>query len=83
MSASVITAIITGTFSLIGTVSAVFASNNRILRELDKHNAVQDEQITDLTREVRRHNNFAERVPVLEEKVDSLVDRVKRLEGNT
>lgn len=83
MSASVITAIITGAFSLIGTVSAVFASNNRILRELDKHNAVQDEQITDLTREVRRHNNFAERVPVLEEKVDSLVDRVKRLEGNT
>lgn len=83
MSASVITAIITGAFSLIGTVSAVFASNNKILRELDKHNAVQDEQITDLTREVRRHNNFAERVPVLEEKVDSLVDRVKRLEGNT
>ena len=83
MSASVITAIITGGFSLIGTVSAVFASNNRILRELDKHNAVQDEQITDLTREVRRHNNFAERVPVLEEKVDSLTDRVKRLEGNT
>ena len=83
MSASVITAIITGGFSLVGTVSAVFASNNRILRELDKHNAVQDEQITDLTREVRRHNNFAERVPVLEEKVDSLADRVKRLEGNT
>lgn len=83
MSASVITAIITGAFSVIGTVSAVFASNNRILRELDKHNAVQDEQITDLTREVRRHNNFAERVPVLEEKVDSLTDRVKRLEGNT
>lgn len=80
MSASVITAIITGTFSLIGTVSAVFASNNRILRELDKHNAVQDEQITDLTREVRKHNGFAERIPRMEQQIEDLTRWKERME---
>lgn len=38
--------------------------------------AVLEEKMTELTREVREHNNFAKRMPVLEERLDNLVDRV-------
>ncbi len=54
-------AIITGLVTLVG----VILSNS-------KHDAVIDEKITELTREVREHNDFARRVPVLEDKVERL-----------
>lgn len=38
--------------------------------------AILEEKLTELTREVREHNNFAKRMPVLEERLDNLVDRV-------
>ena len=40
--------------------------------KLEKHLAVVDTKIEELTREVREHNNFAKRMPVLEEKVNQL-----------
>lgn len=44
----------------------------RIEAKLDTHQAVTDTKIDELTREVREHNNFARRIPVLEEKVKNL-----------
>lgn len=58
--------------SLIGTVFTTKAGNDKIQHELDKHNAVQDTKLEELTREVRQHNDFATRIPVIEQRVTAL-----------
>lgn len=65
----VIVAVISGGVTLIG----VLASNAR-------HQALTDERIAELTREVREHNQFARRMPVVEEKIKVLSHRVEDLE---
>lgn len=61
----IITSIITGILTLIG----VLASNS-------KKQAVTDTKLEDLTREVRKHNGFAERMPVVEEAIKNLEEKV-------
>lgn len=58
--------------SLLGTVFTTKAGNDKIQHELDKHNAVQDTKLEELTREVRQHNDFATRIPVIEQRVTAL-----------
>ena len=81
MSEAIIVALITGGLALLGTI----ITNNRNARELDhkldKKQAVTDAKLEELTREVREHNNFARRVPVLEEKMNVANHRIKKLEG--
>lgn len=48
--------------------------------KLSQHQAVTDVKIEELTREVRKHNNFAERVPVLEEQIKDANHRIEDLE---
>lgn len=57
---------------LIGTVLTTKTGNDKIQAELDKHNAVQDTKLEELTREVRQHNEFATRIPVIEQRVTAL-----------
>lgn len=57
---------------LIGTVLTTKAGNDKIQADLDKHNAVQDTKLEELTREVRQHNDFATRIPVIEQRVTAL-----------
>lgn len=80
MSEAVIVALITGGLSLIGT----FVSNNRTVQsmdaKLDKQQAVTETKLEELTREVRAHNNFAQRVPVLEEQMKVANHRIADLE---
>ena len=52
-----------------------------MMNELHTQNAVQNEKIGHLTEEVRLHNNFARRMPVVEEKVDALTKQVDAQEG--
>ena len=65
----IIVALITGGVTLLG----VLISNG-------KAQAVTETKIEELTREVRDHNNFARRVPVMEEKVDNIEKRLDKLE---
>ena len=51
-----------------------------IKAELHEAQAVTDTKITELTREVREHNNFARRMPVLEEKISVANHRIEDLE---
>ena len=55
-------------------------------KELDKRIAVYaagtDQKIEELTRTVREHNNFARRMPVVEEKIDALEKRLDKVENN-
>lgn len=80
MSEAIIVAIITGGLSLIG----VIVSNNRTAQsmdtKLDKQQAVTETKLEELTREVRTHNNFAQRVPVLEEQMKVANHRIADLE---
>jgi hypothetical protein len=76
----IIAAIITGVLSLVGVVISNLASNAKMSKELEKAQAVTDTKIEELTREVREHNNFAKRVPVLEEKAKVADHRISDLE---
>ena len=80
MSEAIIVAIITGSLSLIG----VIVSNNRTAQsmdaKLDKQQAITETKLEELTREVRAHNNFAQRVPVLEEQIKVVNHRIADLE---
>lgn len=84
MSEAIIVAIITGGLSLIG----VIVSNNRTAQsmdksmddKLDKQQAVTETKLEELTREVRAHNNFAQRIPVLEEQIKVANHRIEDLE---
>lgn len=80
MSEAVIVAIITGGLSLIG----VIVSNNRTAQsmdaKLDKQQAIMDTKLEELTREVRMHNNFAQRIPVMEEQIKVANHRIADLE---
>lgn len=76
----IIAAIITGVLSLIGVVISNIAANAKMSKELEKAQAVTDTKIEELTREVREHNNFAKRVPVLEEKAKVADHRISDLE---
>lgn len=58
--------------SLIGVIITTRASTSKIQNELKINNAVQDERIQELTREVRLHNSFAERIPVIEQRITAL-----------
>ena len=66
---SVVVALVSGGLTLMG----VIISNN-------KRQAVTDTKVEELTREVREHNNFAKRVPVLEEQVTVINHRIADLE---
>ncbi|MGM9548961.1 MAG: hypothetical protein ACI3V5_03870 [Faecousia sp.] len=66
---SIITAIITGAVTLIG----VLIANG-------KTQAVMETKVDELTREVREHNNFARRMPVVEEQIKVINHRIEDLE---
>lgn len=80
---SILVALITGGLSLIGVGLSVFASSRKTQAEYEKSQAVMNERISELTREVREHNNFARRMPVVEEQIRMLSDRMSILEKST
>lgn len=77
---SIIVAIITGGLSLIGVIITNSKSNKDIEHKLSVQQAVTDTKIEELTREVRMHNNFAQRVPVIEEQIKVINHRISDLE---
>lgn len=77
---AIITAIITGGLSLIGVVFSNLSSNKKIQSQLNTQQAVMDTKIDELTREVREHNHFAQRMPVVEEQIKVINHRIEDLE---
>lgn len=78
---AIITAIISGGLALIGVIFSNVSSNKKIENQLDKQQAVFDTKLEELTREVRLHNNFAQRVPVIEEQIKVINHRINDLEN--
>ena len=82
MPEAVLAAAVTGILSLIGTVIAVLAANNKTNNKLEISLAVTDTKIEELTREVRLHNNFAQRMPVVEEQIKVINHKIENLEND-
>lgn len=84
MSEVILAALISGAAGIICSVLAAASSNAKheaaLEAQLEKWKAVTDTQLAELTREVRRHNNFAERMPVIEERVKVINHRISDLE---
>lgn len=85
MSDGLIGSLITGGLSLIAVIFTNVSANKKIVSdiksEVKTNQAVTDEKITELTREVREHNNFARRMPVVEEQIKIINHRIKDLEN--
>lgn len=77
---TIIGCIITGGLSLIGVMITNTSSNRKVESNLEKNQAVTDTKIEELTEEVRKHNSFATRIPVLEEKISNIDERLKKIE---
>ena len=91
MSDAVIAALIPGAVSLIGIIVTTVISDRNLAEKMDKQSqladarlekaqAVTDTKLDELAREVREHNNFARRLPVLEEQIKVANHRIEDLE---
>ena len=77
---AIIAALITGGLALAGVI--ITNNKNQALTDakLDKRQAVTDTKIEELTREVREHNGFAKRMPIVEEQVKVINHLLEDLE---
>lgn len=83
MTEAIIVAIIAAGASLLGTIFTVLASARKTEKNMEVAQAVTDTKIVELTREVRAHNDFASRIPVIEEQIKVANHRIDDLEKRT
>ena len=80
---TVIAAVVAGGFALIGTAITVKYNNQKLLQdmkaEFSKEMAVMECRVDELTREVREHNNFAKRMPVVEQQISGINEKIRIL----
>lgn len=79
MSEAVLAALITGSMSLAGVVFTCYATAKKGQAALQLAQAVTDTRIQELTREVREHNGFARRMPVVENQIETLQQTIREL----
>ena len=80
MSEAIVVALITGGLSLVGVVTTCLATARKSEKAAAINQAVTDTKLEELTREVRAHNNFARRMPVVEEQIKVINHRIEDLE---
>ena len=80
MSEAILVALITGGLSLAGVVVTCLATARKSEKNAAVSQAVTDTKIQELTREVRQHNGFAQRLPVVEEQIKVINHRLADLE---
>lgn len=81
MGESILVALITGGLALLGVIYSSNKTSDKLQAQLEKSQAVTDTKVEELTREVRDHNNFARRMPVVEEQIKVINHRIEDLEG--
>ena len=77
----IIVALITGGLALVGVSMSNKSTENKIQQQIRINQAVTDTKIEELTREVREHNNFAKRMPVVENEINHINTEIHRLEA--
>lgn len=75
-----VASIVVGGLSLAGVIITNNSSNRKVEAKITTAQAVTDCKIDELTREVREHNNFARRMPVVEEQIKVINNRLSDLE---
>lgn len=80
MAESILVALITGAISLVGTILTILSQGKKTDEQMKISQAVTDTKIEELMREVREHNNFAHRMPVLEEQIKVANHRIADIE---
>ena len=87
MSEGIIVALITGFCSFGASLVANSSSNRKLVNDLKlevtKNQAITDTKLEELTREVRSHNNFAQRMPVVENDIQHIEAKIKELHKGT
>lgn len=83
MDAAIIVSIISGIFTLAGTIISVVVGFSKASQKAAIQQAVTDTKLDELTREVQKHNNFAERLPVIEEQIKVVNHRIADLEAKS
>lgn len=81
MTEAIVVALITGGLSLAGVVVTCLATAKKSEKAAAVAQAVTDTKLEELTREVRTHNNFAQRMPVVEHEIKVINHRLEDLEG--
>lgn len=78
--------IIVALISLVGVIYSVKSSTakmeDKLQSEIKTHMALTDYKLDDLAKEVREHNNFAQKIPLLDSRVRDLTDKVDEIEQN-
>ena len=77
----IIVAVITGGLMLIGVILTNKSTENKIQQQIITNQAVTDTKIEELTREVREHNNFAKRMPVVENEIEHIEKEIHELQA--
>ena len=80
MTEAILVALISGGLSLFGVVLSNFATSKKTEAKIQISQAVTETKLEELTREVRLHNNFAMRMPVVEEQIKVINHRLADLE---
>lgn len=75
----IIAAVISGGLALVGVIITNLTSMNKIREDMRTQQAVTDCKLEELTREVREHNNFAKRMPAVEEQIKGIKDKMEYL----
>lgn len=81
MSIEIVIALISGAATVVATILTVLASNHKTQNLLQINQAVTETRLDNLTAEVRKHNNFAERIPQIETKLEYLEKDMQDLKG--
>lgn len=81
MTESIVVALITGGLSLLGVMVSSRAQARKTDQNIQTAMAVTDTKLEELTREVREHNHFAQRMPVVEEQIKVINHRIGDLEN--
>lgn len=79
---AIVPPLITGVLALVGVVITSHSTAKKMQANIEKNQAVTETKLEELTREVREHNGFARRMPVVEEQIKVINHRIKDLEAD-
>ena len=77
---AIISSVIVGGLALVGVILTNMSSNKEVDRKIERNQAIMETKLENLTEEVRKHNNFAVKLPVLEEQIKVINHRLTDLE---
>lgn len=81
MTEAILVALITGGMSLLGVVFTCLATSKKNEKNQEIAQAVMKTELAELTREVRTHNHFAQRMPVVEQQIQRINSDLRELKG--